>query len=426
MKKRIICCLILQFAFAASFLGAADAKQWAKAFQGDSIGAISNDVFTVRFPKTCQIQDKTTLSGPVEQTPELLKLQETYDQQEKAIETLTEELSSDLNYGTDEEQAAASEKIKALEDMKNNTKAELEKLKADLLAQEKAKTKNSKQKGSKPVYQMKEENTEKFYLTSVMNELDETYMTMADLLYSKDEVKELDLHYYIYIVTSPKVFKTLAEKPSLVNPARNVCLDKNNNAALVFASPEIRMVLGKTVAYAGAALMLNDFLRKSSKTKGAELAEAISIGVCSAASGLDFVVDPMKITKVEILKEDKLLLPTDLFQPRQIADPVKCCYFTKQAAAVVKQIMNYNSGAFRVYLTKASGGNSGFRSSFQFLKVAETWGADYDDFCNKLNKRIFFPMTEAAQASPNAMALWRRELQDEDDEYYIRKRASGR
>ncbi|MBR5900831.1 hypothetical protein IKZ40_00600 [bacterium] len=426
MKKSFLYGLFLLPLLASSFLGAADAKQWAKAFQGEGVGALSNEIFTVRFPLTCQVQDKTTLSGPVEQTPELLKLQETLDQNEKAIETLTEELSADLNYGTDEEQAAANEKIKALEDIRNNTKNELEKLKADLLAQEKARAKNPKQKDSKPVYQMKEEKTEKFYLMSVMNELDEMYMTMSDLLYGKDEVKEIELHYYIYIVTSPKVFKSLAGKPSLVTPVRNVCVDKSNNAALVFASPNIRSELGKSIAYAGAALMLNDFLRRKNKTKDAELAEAISIGVCAAASGLDCVVDPMRITKVDVMKEDKLLLPTDLFQPRQIADPVKCCYFTKQSAALVKYIMDYNTIAFRVYMMKAYGGNSGFRSSFQFLKVAETWGADYDDFCNKLNKRIFFPLTEAAQASPNAMGLWRRELQDEDDEYHIRKRASGR
>lgn len=424
MKKSFLYGLFLLPLLASSFLGAADAKQWAKAFKGDGVGAISNDYFTVRFPKTCQTADKNTLAAPVG-NEDVKKLQDTLLQHEKALETLKAECADDLNYGSEEEKAAAEEKVQAMENIVSGTKAELEKLKADLLNKEAA-GKGGKPKAAKPVYEMKEEDTEKFYFSNLLSELDDVYLTTYDFLYGKDESKDIDTCYYIYVVTSPKAFKSMAGKPPLITPARNVCLDKANNAALVFASPNIKDEVGKTISYAAAALMLNDFLRRKNKTKDAELAEAITIGLCSCLSGLDFVVDPMKVTRVDVLKEDKLLLPTDLFQPRQIPDPVKCCYFTKQAAAVVRYIMDNNGGSFKSYLAKAYGGNSGFRSSFQFLKVGETWGFDYDEFCNKLNKRIFFPLTDAAQASPNAMGLWRRELQDEDDEFYIRKRASGR
>ena len=57
------------------------------------------------------------------------------------------------------------------------------------------------------------------------------------------------------------------------------------------------------------------------------------------------------------------------------------------------------------------------------LNPAE-WAWNYDDFCNNMSKRLFFPLTEEAQKDPVAMAEWRASLKQEDKE--LERRAKDR
>lgn len=426
MKKYLFGILLLHAVLAAGPLCAAPAKsvsgaaKWAPHFKGPEIGLMSNDVIVIRYPKTCMVPDKNKVAGPLGENEEVIKMQDAIEQHAKAQEALKEELKEDLLYGTDDERAAAEAKIKAVADMEQAAREELEKLKIELAAKGAVKP----QKKEKPAAQpMKEEKTDKYYLENTLPYLSDMLDNLSDKFYNVKEGEGPEIKVYVYVVTSPKLWMEIAQKPSLVTPVRNVRIDKKGKAVLVFASPQNKDKLNNSIGYAVASFVLQDILQKRNKNDDPELAEAIATGFCAWGSDLNCVVEPQRVIDPPVLEEDKLIQPTELFQPRQMNDPVRCLYFTRQSSALVKYIAE--NGNLRTYLRKAKGGNSGFRSSFQFLDVSKTWGFDYDEFCNKLNKRVFFPLTDSAQSSPNAMAKWARELQDEDDDFRQRRSRSG-
>ena len=418
MKKIIFYFLFLQFIFAALPLCADSATNWAPYFKGPDIALMTNDFLTIRYPKVCMVPDKNRVGGALGENEEMKKLEELLNQNIKAKEALQEELKEDLLYGTPSEKEKAEEKIKAAEAMEQSTREEIEKLKIELIAKGTG-TKKAKGKEAPAAQPMKEDDTGKYYLQETLNYVGEMIDNIEDYFYDRKNGDALEIMCYVYVVTSPKVWKAIASKPSLVTPVRNLRYDKKNNSILVFASPQNKDQLDKTIAYGVACCILQDLLNKYNENKDAEFAEAMNVGFCANASGLDCVVDPVKVTSLDVLREDKLISPSELFSPRQMTDPVRCLYFTRQCATMFKYIME--NGKLDKYFKKATGGNSGFRSSFQYLVVSETWGNDYDDFCNNLTKRVFFPLTDSAQSSPNAMAMWRRKIQDEDDDFHRRR-----
>ena len=216
----------------------------------------------------------------------------------------------------------------------------------------------------------------------------------------------------IYLVTSPKMWNSLKITSKMFSPARNVCWDTESQSVLLFASPQIKDKLALSAAFAAASVAFDQALAVVNQNSS-EVPDIISYGLRAKASALDAVVDLNKITQIELLKEKELLLPSELLNPTRMNDSKRCFYFIKQSKAIVDF---FGTNRIKEYLKVAKGGNSGFRTSYQNIINRAEWAWDYDDFCNNMSKRLFFPLTETANKDPQKMGEWQSSIKNEDKE----------
>ena len=281
---------------------------------------------------------------------------------------------------------------------------------------------DGKEEIKKQVNVLKETDTFQYYKfiridLYLLNLLQKTVVRLqaADIVdYSSDHCK-------IYLVTDSKRFANLKGKDEF-SPAGNVSVDKKTRSILVCATPASRPQLEKSIGYGVVSLILREYM-DSVNPEGA-LCDALRIGLCAHCSCLNAVVEPNRIVTRPYLLEDKLLLPSDLFWPPKMDDLEKKLYFTIQSRALVSNIMLASEPKFVEYLKVVKGGNSGFRNSFQYLYVSDKWAGSYDDFCNGLNKRIFYPLTKEPMTDPLAVAKWQKALDDEDADPPEKKKLS--
>lgn len=225
----------------------------------------------------------------------------------------------------------------------------------------------------------------------------------------------------IYVLTDPKRFAALKGKDGLT-PADNVSVDSKARSVLVCATPGNRLQLGNSMKYGVASMILKEYM--DSVNPEEELCDALRVGFCAHYSRLNAVVEPSRIVTLPYLLEDKLLLPTDLFWPPKMDDLEKKLYFTIQSRALVSNIFLASEPKFVEYIKTVKGGNSGFRNSFQNLYVSDKWAGSFDDFCNGLKKRVFYPLTKEPMADPLALAKWQKALDEEDADPPERKKRS--
>ena len=181
---------------------------------------------------------------------------------------------------------------------------------------------------------------------------------------------------------------------------------------MLFASPQIKDKLALSAAFAAASVAFDQALAVVNQNSS-EVPDIISYGLRAKASALDAVVDLNKITQIELLKEKELLLPSELLNPTRMNDSKRCFYFIKQSKAIVDF---FGTNRIKEYLKVAKGGNSGFRTSYQNIINRAEWAWDYDDFCNNMSKRLFFPLTETANKDPQKMGEWQSSIKNEDKE----------
>jgi hypothetical protein len=181
---------------------------------------------------------------------------------------------------------------------------------------------------------------------------------------------------------------------------------------LLFASPGIKGKLPASAAFAVASIAFDQALAVMNQ-KSSEVPDIFSYGLRAKASNLDAVVDLNNATRIELLKEKELLLPAELLNPTRMSDPERCFYFMKQSRAIVDF---FGTDRIREFLKSAKGGNSGFRTSYQHMPEPAEWAREYDDFCNNMSRRLFFPLTETANRDPMKLGEWMTSLQQEDKE----------
>lgn len=210
----------------------------------------------------------------------------------------------------------------------------------------------------------------------------------------------------VYLVTSPKMWNALKCETKDIWPCRNACIDKKTRSVLLFAAPALTNVLGRTLAYAAASVYYDDAIQIVNKE--GELCDMIAKGILAQVSGLKDVVEVNRIYAPPSLSEKELLLPAELLNPTRMQDPKRCLAFIRQSAAMV-QFLSRNARLWQ-YIEKAKGGNSGFRNNYEYLEVRANWAKNYDDFCNNMQERIFFPLTEKAKADPTALSEWNRNM----------------
>ena len=235
------------------------------------------------------------------------------------------------------------------------------------------------------------------------------------------------IHYKVYFVTDPKMWKALKREGKHFSPARNADWDMKSRSVLLFASPAITNSLAASLKFAMASLA---FERKMLEVNPKEEAsDLVARGFAFHVSGLDSVVDINKVFYLRALKEKDLLAPSELINPTRINDPKRLLCFSRQCAAVVDFFMKH-SNFFSKYLPSLQGGNSGFRNSFQHLGLGEEWAENYDDFCNNMTTRLFFPLTEAANDA-EAYSEWKQSLENDaiaqkDKEEMLQRRKETR
>ena len=216
----------------------------------------------------------------------------------------------------------------------------------------------------------------------------------------------------IYLVTSQKMWNALKTTSKMFSPVHNVCWDSESQSVLLFASPGIKGKLPASAAFAVASIAFDQALAVMNQ-KSSEVPDIFSYGLRAKASNLDAVVDLNNATRIELLKEKELLLPAELLNPTRMSDPERCFYFMKQSRAIVDF---FGTDRIREFLKSAKGGNSGFRTSYQHMPEPAEWAREYDDFCNNMSRRLFFPLTETANRDPMKLGEWMTSLQQEDKE----------
>lgn len=235
------------------------------------------------------------------------------------------------------------------------------------------------------------------------------------------------IHYKVYLVTEPKMWKALKREGKHFSPARNADWDLKSRSVLLFASPAITNSLAASLKFVMASLA---FERKMLEVNPKEEAsDLVARGFAFHVSGLNSVVDVNKVFYLRALKEKDLLAPSELINPTRMNDPKRLLCFSRQCAAVVDFFMKH-SNFFSKYIPSLQGGNSGFRNSFQHLGLGEDWAENYDDFCNNMTTRLFFPLTEAANDA-EAYAEWKQSLDNDaiaqkDKEAMLQKRKETR
>lgn len=235
------------------------------------------------------------------------------------------------------------------------------------------------------------------------------------------------IKYKVYLVTEPKMWKALKREGKHFSPARNADWDLKSRSVLLFASPAITNSLAASLKFVMASLA---FERKMLEVNPKEEAsDLVARGFAFHVSGLNSVVDVNKVFYLRALKEKDLLAPSELINPTRMNDPKRLLCFSRQCAAVVDFFMKH-SNFFSKYIPSLQGGNSGFRNSFQHLGLGEDWAENYDDFCNNMTTRLFFPLTEAANDA-EAYAEWKQSLDNDaiaqkDKEAMLQRRKETR
>ena len=227
-------------------------------------------------------------------------------------------------------------------------------------------------------------------------------------------------HCKIYVVTDSKRFAALKGKDDLT-PADNVSVDSKARSILVCASPAVKPQLSASIKYGVASLILKEYI--NSVNPEGELCDALRVGICAHCACLNTVVEPDKIVTLPYLMEDKLLLPSELFWPSKL-NLEKKLYFTRQSRALASNIFLASETKLVEYIKIVKNGNSGFRHSFPNLYVSDKWAGSFDDFCNGLKKRVFYPLTKEPMADPLALAKWQKALDEEDADPPERKKRS--
>ncbi|MBR4466231.1 hypothetical protein IKS38_06640 [bacterium] len=235
------------------------------------------------------------------------------------------------------------------------------------------------------------------------------------------------IHYKVYFITDPKMWKALKREGKHFSPARNADWDMKSRSVLLFASPAITNSLAASLKFAMASLA---FERKMLEVNPKEEAsDLVARGFAFHVSGLNSVVDINKVFYLPALKEKDLLAPSELINPTRMNDPKRLLCFSRQCAAVVDFFMKH-SNFLNKYIPSLQGGNSGFRNSFQHLGLGEDWAENYDDFCNNMTTRLFFPLTEAANDA-EAYSEWKQSLENDaiaqkDKEAMLQRRKETR
>ena len=421
MKTSKLIFLFLAYAFVCSLnVQGAGAAQWEKAFGGEGYKKHEFSYFDFYYPEKCMAPGgkKAEANGPFyseEEKVERLKIDLRNAEEEKLdieaqIAWLEDTDEKEMKIAK-EKLAAATEEVKRLKEavaLLDPNFAAKEGIDVSKLNAEKG------QEAKKPVKKGKElheEETYKYYNFEELNEnLENIYRDATERLNCYDMVNYSVSHAKIYFVTNPKMFASLKGKDRLT-PAKNVYTDRKARSVLVFVSPNISKRLLESVGYGIASMVLEEHLALSNP-KG-ELCDAFKVGFAALCSGLGDCVEPNKIVESKYLLENKLLLPSELFLPSKLEDPERRLYFTRQSKAVVSYIYNASKDKFISYVKTVSGGNSGFRNSFQNLYVSKVWANNYDDFCNDLSFRVFFPLTKEA-TDPEAYAEWNKAIAEED------------
>ncbi|MBR5945803.1 hypothetical protein IKZ80_01830 [bacterium] len=399
----------------------AGAAEWKKAFEGDKFKSHEFAYFDFFYPEKCMAPGAKVQSSndPFYDTEDKI---DRYKADLRAAEEEKLDIEAQIAWLDDEEEealkaakgklTAAEGKIKRLKSIVASLDpafAEKEGIDAKKLAAE-IKDEDAKKK-AKQAKEFHEEDTFKYYKMQELNEgLENIFRDTVTRLGCEDAANYTVSHAKIYFVTDPKEFAKLKGNDHLT-PVKVAYIDRKARSVLVFVSPKISKRLVEYVGFAVSKMILEEHMAISNP-KG-ELCDAFKIGFSAWCSGLNAVVEPNKILEPEYLLENKLLLPSELFLPSKLEDPEKRLYFTRQSKAVVEYIFSASKEKFQKYVETVSGGNSGFRNSFQNLYVSKTWADSYDDFCNDLNFRIFFPLTKEAK-DPEALAEWNKAIADED------------
>lgn len=219
----------------------------------------------------------------------------------------------------------------------------------------------------------------------------------------------------IFLTTERKDWEALKSRPPLVDMAPVVSVDARNRALWVLATPSSTNQLGKAISYAALELYLEEGLKMLGGT--ADLADTLRIGFCADLSGLDRLLLPGRVVNPPYIPDDKLLLPSELFNMVSLENLEKRVYFLRQSAAMAAVLRQSGSEAYGTFLRKYNGGNSGIRHSFENLVVHATWGQEFDDFCNCLPERGFFPLTKTAITNPAALQEWQEKWKVADENY---------
>ena len=402
----------------------AGAAEWKKAFEGDKFESHEFTYFDFFYPEKCTVPG----AGAQASSDRSYDTEDKVDRYKADLRAAEEEkldIESQIAWLDDEEEEAlkvAKEKLAAAEEKVKRLKvivasldpafAEKEGIDAKKLAAEVKKEDTSKK--TKQAKEFHEEDTFKYYKMEELNEgLENVFRDTVSRLNCNDAANYNVSHAKIYFVTNPKEFARLKGKDRLT-PVKVVYTDRKARSILVFISPKLSKRLVEYVGFAVSSMILEDHMALSNP-KG-ELCDAFKIGFAAWCSGLNAVVEPNKIIEPEDLLENKLLLPSELFLPSKLEDPERRLYFTRQSRAVVEYVFGASKDKFLKYVETVSGGNSGFRNSFQNLYVSKIWANNYDDFCNDLSFRIFFPLTKEAK-DPEALAEWNKAIAEDDANY---------
>ena len=422
IPKLIFLVLAAAFILSIDAFGAGGA-QWAKAFEGENIKSREFYHFVFYYPEKCTVPGAKAAATDGVFHSEEEKLERFRTDLRNAEEEKLD-IESQIAWLDETEEAElkeAKEKLAEAEERIKKLKRAVAELDPEFAAKEgidlKKLAAEKKAEGKQPAKKPKEfheEDTFKYYKMEELNdELDTAYNETVSRLSCEDAANYTVSHAKIYFVTNPKLFANLKGK-DILTPVKIAYTDRKTRSILVFVSPKTSKYLAQAVGYAVSSMVLEDHMALSNP-KG-ELCDSFKVGFAALCSRLNAVVEPNKIVDPEYLLENKLLLPSELFLPSKLEDPEKRLYFTRQSKAVVEYIFNASREKFLKYLETVTGGNSGFRNSFQNLYVSNVWADNYDDFCNDLNFRLFFPLTKDAR-DPTALAEWNKAIAEDDASY---------
>lgn len=410
--------------FISASLLAAGPKDWAKAFSGDNIKVTQGRCTEIYYFTKCKVPGPPGLSscgdfdglfefGDATESDEsrISKAKGNIGYYSDQVEEAKKQIEDMEEKGADPEEIEEAEiklqslrrmqesAVKALEDLK----AGIENKKAEKQNPKKVSGKSKDEKKAPAQNQSHDEFTSNYYsVIYLLDAADKAYKEMNTCVGSLfgDSPHKVKL----YLVTSSKMWNILKGENKEISPARNTRWSAKDNAVLIYACPATTNRLENVVAYATAAVVFEQSL-KLLNPEG-EVSDMVEKGTIAVISGLQDVVEENKVFSMPALKESELLLPSELIDPTRMNDPKRCLYFIRQSAAVARFLLKAD---FRGYFKQVRGGNSGFRTSYQFLNVRAPWAKNFDDFCNDMPKRLFFPLTDASKSDASAMAKWRQE-----------------